>query len=256
MFALPGGQAVAKVGRSAASTARAAREVRAARWLLERGVPAVRPLAGPVAALGRPVTFWERLPPAERPPSGADLGSLLRRLHALGPAPFPLPARSLLAGVDRWLRAAEGGIDPADAAYLRERAETCAAQIAALRPRLPPGPIHGDALLRNVVVGPDGPVLTDLEYVSHDLREHDLVVMALARDRYGMPEREYQGFTGAYGWDVAEWPGCAALRGARETASAAWVAQHAPASPGARAEFRRRVASLRAGDPLVRWHAW
>ncbi|CAM5723457.1 Aminoglycoside phosphotransferase family protein OS=Streptomyces tendae OX=1932 GN=F3L20_12670 PE=4 SV=1 [Streptomyces tendae] len=35
------------------------------------------------------------------------------------------------------------------------------------------------------------------------------------------------------------------LRGARETASCAWVAQHAPGNPKALAEFRRRVASLR-----------
>ncbi|MFE3382731.1 aminoglycoside phosphotransferase family protein, partial [Streptomyces anulatus] len=44
------------------------------------------------------------------------------------------------------------------------------------------------------------------------------------------------------------------LRGARETASCAWVAQHAPANPKALAEFRRRVTSLREGDAAVRWY--
>ena len=116
-------------------------------------------------------------------------------------------------------------------------------------PHLPPGPIHGDALPRNVHVGPDGPVLVDLETFSADLREHDLVVMALSRDRYGLPAEAYDAFTEAYGWDVREWEGCAVLRGARETASCAWVSQHAPANPKALAEFRRRVASLRDGDP-------
>ncbi|HSX95868.1 MAG TPA: aminoglycoside phosphotransferase family protein, partial [Streptomyces sp.] len=52
---------------------------------------------------------------------------------------------------------------------------------------------------------------------------------------------------------VREWPGCSVLRGARETASCAWVAQHAPDNPRARAEFARRVASLRDGDETVRW---
>ena len=59
---------------------------------------------------------------------------------------------------------------------------------------------------------------------------------------------------GIYGWDVREWEGCAVLRGARETASCAWVSQHAPGNPAALAEFRRRVASLRDADPTVRWH--
>ncbi|WP_220214602.1 aminoglycoside phosphotransferase family protein, partial [Streptomyces shenzhenensis] len=113
---------------------------------------------------------------------------------------------------------------------------------------------HGDALPRNVHVGPDGPVLVDLETFSSDLREHDLVVMALSRDRYGLPAEAYDSFTGAYGWDVREWEGCGVLRGARETASCAWVAQHAPGNPEALAEFERRVASLREGDESVRWY--
>lgn len=99
-------------------------------------------------------------------------------------------------------------------------------------------------------------MLVDLETVSADLREHDLVVMALSRDRYGLPGAAYEEFTAAYGWDVRDWEGCAVLRGARETASCAWVSQHAPANPKALAEFRRRVASLREGDPEIRWHAF
>ena len=55
---------------------------------------------------------------------------------------------------------------------------------------------------------------------------------------------------------MREWAGCAVLRGARETASCAWVAQHAPGNPAALAEFRRRVASLRDGDAAVRWYAF
>lgn len=94
----------------------------------------------------------------------------------------------------------------------------------------------------------------DLETFSTDLREHDLVVLALSRDRYGLDAEAYDAFTSAYGWDVREWDGCAVLRGARETASCAWVAQHAPANPKALAEFHRRVASLRDGDPSVRWY--
>ncbi|MFI2031611.1 phosphotransferase enzyme family protein [Streptomyces buecherae] len=247
---------VVKVGRESGLWERASREPRVATWLAEHGVPAVRP-AEPEALLvdGHPVTVWHRLPPAVRAATPADLAGLLRRVHALPEPPFALPRRELLGGVERWLRLAGDAIDPADAAYLRARRDGFARAAAALTPHLPPGPLHGDALPRNVHVSADGPVLVDLETFASDLREHDLVVMALTRDRYGLDAAAYAEFTSAYGWDVREWEGCAVLRGARETASCAWVAQHAPGNPAARAEFERRVASLRAGDPSVRWFA-
>ncbi|MFE1753655.1 phosphotransferase enzyme family protein [Streptomyces anandii] len=251
------GSLVVKVGRDAELLDRARRELRIALWLADAGVPAVR-TAEPEALLvdGHPVTVWHRLPDPVRPAGPRDLAGLLRIVHSLPSPGFELPPRELLGGVERWLRLAGGAIDPADAAYLRERRDGFAAAAAALTPHLPPGPIHGDALPRNVHVGADGPVLVDLETFSADLREHDLVVMALSRGRYGLPAGDYDAFTEAYGWDVREWEGCAVLRGARETASCAWVAQHTPGNPKALAEFRRRVASLRDDDPEVRWHAF
>ncbi|MEV7190298.1 aminoglycoside phosphotransferase family protein [Streptomyces sp. NPDC093510] len=249
------GELVVKVGRAAPELlARARREPAVAEWLAKAGVPAVR-AAEPEPRLvdGHPVTLWHRLPEAVRPAEPRDLAALLRLVHDLDPPPFELPRRELLGGVERWLRLAGDAVDPADADYLRERRDGFAAAAAALTPHLAPGPVHGDALPRNVLVGPDGPVLVDLETFSFDLREHDLVVMALSRDRYGLAPEAYDGFVSVYGWDVREWEGCAVLRGARETASCAWVAQHAPANPKALAEFRRRVASLRDGDTEVRW---
>ncbi|MFC8659277.1 phosphotransferase enzyme family protein [Streptomyces parvus] len=254
------GDLVIKVGRDATGhpelRARAEREVALADWLAASGVPAVRAVErGARLVEGHPVTLWHRLPDAVRPAEPRDLAPLLTLVHALpAPTDFTLPRRELLGGVERWLTLAGDAIDPADADYLRERRDGFAAAAAALVPQLPPGPIHGDALPRNVHVGPDGPVLVDLETFSADLREHDLVVLALSRDRYGLDPAAYDAFTAAYGWDVREWEGCAVLRGARETASCAWVSQHAPANPKALAEFRRRVASLREGDPEVRWY--
>uniref|UniRef100_A0AAU1ZV96 Aminoglycoside phosphotransferase family protein n=1 Tax=Streptomyces sp. NBC_00093 TaxID=2975649 RepID=A0AAU1ZV96_9ACTN len=252
------GDLVVKVGRDAELLDRARRELDIALWLAEADVPAVRAAdPKPLLVEGHPVTVWHRLPDPVRPAEPADLAELLRIVHALPlPATFTLPPRDLLGGVERWLRLAGAAIDPADAAYLRERRDGFATAAAALAPRLPRGPIHGDALPRNVHIGPDGPVLVDLETFSADLREHDLVVMALSYDRYGLPTSSYEAFTEAYGWDVREWEGCGVLRGARETASCAWVAQHAPVNPRALGEFVRRVESLREGDSTVRWYSF
>ncbi|MER6678004.1 phosphotransferase enzyme family protein [Streptomyces sp. NPDC000983] len=248
------GDLVVKVGRDAELLDRARRELDIAGWLAGEGVPAVRAARPePLLAEGHPVTVWHRLPDPVRPAEPGDLAGLLRIVHALPAPSFALPPRDLLGGVERWLRLAGDAVDPADAAFLRERRDGFAEAAAGLTPRLPLGPIHGDALPRNVSIGPDGPVLVDLETFSLDLREHDLVVMALSRDRYGLPAAAYDSFVTAYGWDVREWAGCPVLRGARETASCAWVAQHAPGNPAALAEFRRRVDSLREGDETVRW---
>ncbi|MFE9330029.1 aminoglycoside phosphotransferase family protein [Streptomyces sp. NPDC006925] len=253
VFALDG--TVVRVGRDAQLLARAEHELRVATWLESEGVPAVR-AAEPEARLvgGHPVTFWQRLPAAVRPAGPADLAGLLRLVHALPEPPFALPPRELLGGIERWLRLAGDAVPREDAAFLRARRDDILAALPGLVPHLPPGPLHGDALPRNVHITPQGPLLVDLETFSSDLREHDLVVMALSRDRYGLPAAEYESFCAGYGWDVRAWEGCGVLRGARETASCAWVSQHAPGNPAALSEFRRRVDSLRASDPAVRWH--
>ncbi|MEV7598608.1 aminoglycoside phosphotransferase family protein [Kitasatospora sp. NPDC089797] len=249
---------VAKVGRAPELRDRARRELAVAHWLADQGLPVVRPYEAPTPepqlAHGHPVTFWHRLAPAVRPARPADLAPLLLALHALPLPPFPVGRRDLLAPVERWLASAEGHVDPADVAFLRHRRDSFAAALPELAPQLRPGVIHGDALPRNVHVGPDGPVLLDLETFADDLREHDLVVLALSHDRYGVPDAEYRAFTEAYGRDVRDWSGFAVLRGARETASASWVAQQAVGNPAALAEFGRRVASLREGAADVRWY--
>ncbi|UQA92502.1 aminoglycoside phosphotransferase family protein [Streptomyces halobius] len=255
VFVLGDDGPVVRVGRSADLRERAERELAVAQWLAAEGVPAVR-AAEPEATLvdGHPVTYWHRLPEAVRPAEPGDLAALLKLVHALPEPPFALPRRELLGGVERWLRLAGDAVSAQDAEYLRGRRDAFAAAAAALAPQLPRGPIHGDALPRNVHVGPDGPVLVDLETFASDLREHDLVVMALSRDRYGLTADAYDTFVSVYGWDVRDWEGCAVLRGSRETASCAWVSQHAPGNPAARTEFRRRMASLRDKDATVRWY--
>ncbi|SCD99960.1 Phosphotransferase enzyme family protein, partial [Streptomyces sp. SolWspMP-sol7th] len=153
------GDLVIKVGRAPELLDRAQLALRIADWLKESDVPAVRAARSePLLVEGHPVTLWERLPEASRPATPADLATLLRRVHALPAPSFALPRRELLGGVERWLRLAGDAIDPADADFLRARRDGFAPAAAALTPHLTPGPVHGDALPRNVLAGPDGPV--------------------------------------------------------------------------------------------------
>ncbi|MFE5330209.1 phosphotransferase enzyme family protein [Embleya sp. NPDC056575] len=260
VFALPGSGLVARVARGAHLAERARREIAVACWLAEQDFPAVRPAAGvearPVLVDGRPVTFWELLPPAEREPNVGDLARLLRRLHALPAPPFALPARHPLALVETWLDSADAAVGLADRRYLSARRDELEAACRELTPALPPGLIHGDALLRNVGVHGGRALLLDWETVAHDLREFDLVLTPMAAARYGLPDGAERRFARKYGFDVTEWPGYRVLRDTRELAATAWVAQHVPGNPAAEEEFHHRVRTLRTGDTEARWHAF
>ncbi len=249
------GGLVVKVGRDAELLPRAERELAVAGWLAEAGVPAVRAAEPkPLLADGHPVTVWHRLPDPVRPAEPRDLAGLLRVVHALPSPPFALPPRDLLGGVERWLRLAGEAIDPEDAAYLRARRDGFAAQAAALTPRLTPGPIHGDALPPMCTSGrtgrswstwrPSPPICASTTWWS----------WPSPATATGCPPTRTTPSPRRTAGTYASGRGCAVLRGARETASCAWVAQHAPSNPKALAEFERRVASLRDGDATVRWY--
>lgn len=260
VFALPGAGLVARIARGPHVLERARREVAVARWLAEQDFPTVRPAEGvpgqPVVVSDRPVTFWELLPPADREPDVRDLAKLLKRLHALPRPPFALPPREPLALVETWLDSADAAVHLDDRRFLLSRRDELAAEYAGVVPVLPPGVIHGDALLRNVGVHGGRAMLLDLENVADDLRELDLILIPMAAVRYGLPEGAAERFARKYGFDVTEWDGYPVLRAVRELAATAWVAQHVPGNPAAEEEFAHRVHCLRTGDTTSRWHAF
>jgi len=260
VFALPGPGMAVRVARGAHMADRARREIAVACWLAEQDFPAVRPADSvdpqPVFVDGRPVTFWELLPPAERGPDIADLARLLKRLHALPAPSFELPAREPLALVTTWLDSAEAAVGLADRRWLLERRDALLAAYADLTPALPRGLIHGDALLRNVGVHGGRALLLDWETTAFDLREIDLALTPMAAARYGLPDGAPARFAKKYGFDVTTWPGYPTLRDIRELAATAWVAQHVPGNPTAEEEFHHRVHTLREGDHAARWNSF
>lgn len=260
VFALPGPGLVVRVARGAHMADRARRELAVACWLAEQDFPSVRPAdrvdPQPVLIDGRPVTFWQLLPPAERAPDIVDLARLLKKLHALPAPPFALPAREPLALVATWLDSADAAVGLEDRRYLLARRDALEAAYRELTPVLPKGLIHGDALLRNVGVHGGRALLLDWETVAHDLREIDLVLTPMAAARYGLPSGAEKRFTKKYGFDVTEWSGYEVLRDTRELAATAWVAQHVPGNPAAEEEFHHRVQTLRTNDRTAPWHAF
>lgn len=245
LWRLPDG-VVARVARAGQEQA-AAREVAVTRWLAEMGVRAVRPLGveQPVVALGRPVTFWEELPP-HRPGTAADLAPLLRQLHELRP-PDELPLGSL----DPFVRLNERltstlSIPDGDRRWLL-------AHLADLRfawAELPPGPIsvvHGDAWGGNcAVTATCAAYLLDFERTALGRPEWDLTSTAVSIDTLSdISPESYTDYCTAYGYDVRTWSGYPTMRAIRELRMTTSAFQAADERPELHKEAMHRLACLR-----------
>src|ERR1700761_3971078 len=123
------------------------------------------------------------------------------------------------------------------------------------RIRPPPGGIHGDASVGNVLRDRHGAaVLIDLDGFAVGPREWDLVLTAMYYDSFGWHTREeYQGFARVYGYDVRHWPGYPVLRGVREFLMVTWLIQKAAEDAWAAAEAAKRITALRTGASRMDW---
>lgn len=256
VFRLDGGRVIARVERSADRTTEAAREVRAARWLADQGIPVSRPLPGaqPVPAEDTVVTLWEAVDGEWTVPR--ELAVLLRSLHRLAPP----------SGLDL------PDLDPFD--RIRERIDTAprltgpqrdqlhrvhhdlAQRLPTARPVLGRRVIHGDANIGNVLATDHGVVLFDLDGICWGPPEWDLVLTALYRDLGWHTDAEYADFCDTYGFDVTAWDGYPLHKAVRELRMTTWLAQKGGESPEIDAEIDRRVTDL--GDPERprSWHPY
>ncbi len=236
---------------------RAEHVVRAGRLLAEHEIPATRLLPGvgqPVRAAGHLATLWEAVPDSGPQPTGADLGALLCRVHSM-PVPGDLPAWNPMEDVRRRLRDAEQ-LDVADRDFLQERCDEVEQRLAALDFPLPRSVVHGDAHLGNLIAGPGGPVLCDLDSLCVGPPEWDLTPMAVGRLRLGHAPERYEQLADSYGFDVTSWPGFAVLRDLRELKITMSVLPILRSNPRIRGELRRRLSSLRRRDDDERWTAY
>jgi aminoglycoside phosphotransferase (APT) family kinase protein len=262
LFLLRHASLVARVSRSANRLPTVQRELDVAQWLAASDFPAARPrmsLQQPIVANGLPITFWElEAELTERPASADELGSVLKRFHALPPPPFPLPSFDPLSAVPQRLHAARSDdlVQADEIAVLTERYDRLSADLSRMQTHLPLGLIHGDAHTSNILLTATGPKLIDFEVVAFGPREWDLVPASVSVQHFGLPEEWYQAFAHAYGWDVRDWQGYALLRDVREITMTTWLMQNVRSSDKVLGEFRLRVESIREGDHERRWHAY
>ncbi|MBB1242502.1 aminoglycoside phosphotransferase family protein [Streptomyces durbertensis] len=256
VFRVAGGRVVSRVGRHADRLPSVRREVAVARWLEAVDYPSARLATDaeqPVVVEGHPVTFWGGLADGEKYASTREMGELLRRLHGLEPPPFDLPELHPFDKVKKRLEGAEIRVETRT--YLAGLAEELTAEYRKLDFVLPPGHLHGDFNIGNVLRDAEGrPRVIDLDGFARGPREWDLIQTAMYYDSFGWhTEAEYTDFADGYGFDIRRWPGYTVLRSIRELLMVTWLSQNAGADARAAAEVEKRVETLRSGSSRRGW---
>jgi aminoglycoside phosphotransferase (APT) family kinase protein len=252
---------IARVSRPGADAGQIRRTVAVARWLESVGYPAVRVAEAdqPVVIDGHVVTFWQAVSDdGSQYASVAEVAEVLLRLHSLtAPADLHLPELAPFANAPARIEA-NTWLNPDDRAFLITTLARLRAAYDGLEFALPPGVIHGDASIGNVLRDTNGnPVLIDLDAVAIGPREWDLALTAIYYDSFGWHTREeYQEFVRVYGYNIMAWPGYPVMRAVREFLMVTWVIQKAPESERAAAEAAKRIAALRTGASRKDWQPY
>ncbi len=256
IFQLASAPIVVRIARSADRMPRVEKELCVARWLTSAHIPAIHvceQIDQPMLADDHPVSFWQTVTGGEPAPTNSDLARLLAAFHGLADCPCDMPGFDPLQIPESRL-AAPDGVTPEDRDFLRSRCGDLNEQLHGLEFALPQGPIHGDAHTRNLLTDHGQVVLLDFESAAIGPREWDLLPTAIAQERYGLAEKQYQEFATAYGFEVRTWPGYPVLREIRQLTMTTWIMQNIGESPAAAAEFALRVASLKERDFERAWN--
>jgi aminoglycoside phosphotransferase (APT) family kinase protein len=252
---------IARISRPGTNLKLVDRTVAVARWLATEQYPATRVIGvdQPVIANGYVVTFWESLSDdGDHFASTPEIAAVLVRLHQLtAPATLQLPQLDPFARAaeriesNTWLTLQDQDFFTATLARLQD-------SYAALEYVLPPGVIHGDASVGNVLRDRNGaPVLIDLDGFTIGPREWDLVQTAMFYDTYGWHTRqEYEDFARVYGYDIRQWPGYPVMRETREFLMVTWLVQKAAEDAQAAAEATKRITTLRTGGSRMDWQPY
>ena len=260
IYYLPREHKVARIGRSMDA---ATKEVHVASWLASHQFPAatiaIESANEPLVARSLPVTFWNYITESGPAISAAELGRVLRDLHAIpSPTDFRLPPFSPMPKVEsRLAQLALSDFPEPQLAILRERFAELSNGYSDLSFELPLGPIHGDAHAGNLMRSGGRIVLIDLEDFCFGPREWDVAVFAVRYQAFGWESQaEYERYVAAYGYDPIQWSGFAVMRAIRELNMTTWLAQRFDESPDVAAEVLKRVADLRNDQARRDWRVF
>lgn len=249
---------VARIARPDADPETARRTVAVARWLQSAGYPAVRAIDvdQPVITGGHAVTFWEAVSDdGSEYATIPEVAEVIAQLHKLAaPESLHLPELEPFENAGNRIADSEW-LTPGDRDYMTNELARLQSEYARLGFVLPPGVIHGDANIGNVLHDEQGkPVVIDLDGFAVGPREWDLIQTALFYDHYGWHTREeYETFARVYGYDIMKWPGYPVLANVREFIQVTWMIQKAGESQKTTAEARKRVDALRSGASRKDW---
>lgn len=251
---------VIRVARPDTPLAHLQQEVNVATALANHGVPVVRlvtvPVSQPLTAGDAYGTLWEYLPRA-----GAttyhQLGALLRAFHNQTTSlPLQLPNWQPLASARRRLDVLADQYPPEDIALLEHWYKHIHNMLTKLKPALPPGPIHGQAEINNILLRDGQPVFSDLERVAYGPREWDLTDTAATTARFHLPQEHYHALTSTYGFDVMTWEGFPTLRRVWEFRATTWLMQTKNHRPEIADEIQVRLNTWRNDDPDRGWRGF
>ena len=235
--------------RPAADAAVAHRELAVAAALAEAGVPVtatVAPDEQPWVVGDRVVTAW-RWSGGGAAVTDADLGALAGALRdrtaavAATLAPFDPIESILLAVADLPAGDAEADFVRARAAELAGRWADAASEGTGLVV------VHGDLHPDNVVAGPHGTLLTDLELSGSGPVGYDAARAVVAVERYGAEPATLDAFLTAYGQDPRGSAAFETFVAVYELWVTAWAVGVRGQDPLWAAEAATRVGTLRTG---------
>jgi hypothetical protein len=259
-FALPSAGLVIRIATNPQALDRVATSIVITRWLADRGFPCVTPADiddQPLVIAGHVVSAWRYVPTADAPaPTGAEIGRLLRDLHAQDDPPYPL--RQLddpLASVASALEEAPDAMPRAVRSWLADRIDWLRGHWSGMDFPLPAGLIHGDAHISNLMRIASGQViLGDWDHVAAGPREWDLIQIHYMHRRFGRAgEDGIDAFAAAYGWDIRGWPELDTLVAIREITGLSPYIRTAQTKTFSRQQLAYRLHTLQAGDTTARW---
>jgi hypothetical protein len=259
-YALPAAGLIIRIATSPQVLGPVTASIAVTRWLAGRGFPCTVPADiddQPFVIDGHVVSAWRYLPTADTPaPTSAEMGGILRELHAQGDPAYPLPGLDdPLDSVTATISEAPDAVSPASQSWLQERITQLRRQWSALDFPRAVGLIHGDAHIGNLMRAASGPaVLGDWDHVASGPREWDLAQIHYMDRRFGRAgENGIDAFAAAYGWDIRTWPGLDTLIAVREIWGLRPYIRTARDRPDYSQQLAYRLDTLQSGDTQARW---